>query len=112
VARQENRKSYRAGLTLALLVAPLGAVLHRAAFAPPVLVALAAYAAWVVAALRPLFASASPNVGRSVVRLIAGISLVDGVFIATAGGEPVLGLAAGAAGLAATLVLQRWVSGT
>jgi hypothetical protein len=61
-------------------------------------------------ALAPLFSSATPNVPRSVVRLIAGISLVDALATAAYGAPALAPL--GIAGLGATLVLQRWVRGT
>ena len=71
--------------------------------------ALVAFSTWAFVALRPLF-SPSPVVPRAVVRLIAGISLVDSLLIA-GGGAPMVALV-GPAGLLATLALQRWVSGT
>lgn len=108
VARQENRKSYRAGGTLGLLSLP-GTMLFVAPAGPVALAAAAGATAWVVASVWPLFRDPSPNVGRSVVRLIAGISLVDALFVA-----PLSTAMAGACalGFAATLGLQRWVSGT
>ncbi|HVU00362.1 MAG TPA: UbiA family prenyltransferase [Polyangiaceae bacterium] len=110
VARQENRKSYRAGGTLALLGSPAVATLARPASGAFDAVFLALFATWAVVAVRPLFVSAEPDVRRSVVRLIAGISLVDGLAAATHG-APSLAIAA-VVGLGATLVFQRWVSGT
>jgi hypothetical protein len=50
------------------------------------------------------------NVPRAVVRLIAGISLVDGM-MGAAHGAPTFALC-GVLGLGATLLLQRWVRGT
>lgn len=109
VARQENRRSYRAGATLLLITSPVVlalAVLHMNAAG---WVALAAFSMWAFVAIRPLFAP-SPVVPRAVVRLIAGISLVDALLMA-AGGAPTIAVF-GPAGLFATLALQRWVSGT
>jgi 4-hydroxybenzoate polyprenyltransferase len=109
VARQENRKSYRAGATLALVFSPVA----LAVFEPNLGVvgwgALALFVTWASITLRPLF-STSPNVPLAVVRLIAGISLVDGL-LAAAFGMP-LAAPLGVAGLLATLALQRWVNGT
>jgi 4-hydroxybenzoate polyprenyltransferase len=67
-------------------------------------------AASVLVALALLRRRARGDVGRAVVGLIAAISLVDALFLALAG-------APGAASVAvlcylATLVMQRWVSGT
>jgi hypothetical protein len=50
------------------------------------------------------------NVPRSVIRLIAGIALVDGVAVATHGPAALWPVCV--AGFAATLGLQRWVRGT
>jgi hypothetical protein len=110
VARQENRKAYRAGGTLALIAAP--AIFAFLGPAPELLAvaALALFGTWAVLTLRPLFVEKSPNVRTAVVRLIAGISLVDGLAAATHG-APSLAIAT-VFGLVATLSLQRWVAGT
>ena len=110
VARQENRTSFRAGGTLALLASPAALAVAHPSRGVAVFVALAAAVAWAAAAVVPLFRKGSVDVPRSVVRLIAGISLVDALLLAMAG-EPELALV-GAAGLGATLLLQRWVRGT
>ncbi len=110
VARQENRKSFRAGATLALLGSPAILAVAHPTNGMVVWVALAVLVVWAAAAVVPLFRSGPVNVPRSVVRLIAGVSLVDGVLLAMAG-EPVLAVV-GVLGLGATLVLQRWVRGT
>lgn len=109
VARQENRTSYRAGGTLLLIFSPVAASFANAAMSGVAWAALASFIAWVLVALRPLF-SGSPVVPRAVVRLIAGISLVDGLLMAAAGAPFVASTAV--VGLLATLALQRWVSGT
>ena len=72
--------------------------------------ALAALALWILGAVYLLKRRAKGDVPRAVVSLIAGISLVDALFLAAMG-------ATGAALLAGccfllTLALQRWVSGT
>jgi hypothetical protein len=110
VARQENRKSFRAGATLLLLASPALLAIAHPTRGIVVWVALAIAVAWAAVAVAPLFRSGPVNVPRSVVRLIAGISLVDGLLLAMAG-EPALA-ALGVAGLVATLTLQRWVRGT
>lgn len=66
--------------------------------------------AWVVLTIAPLFRGERSDVPRAVVRLIAGISILDALLIARAG-EPVLAIVA-LAGFGATLLLQRWVRGT
>ncbi len=67
------------------------------------------FAAWVGWSLRLLF-RVGPSIGRAVVSLIAGISLLDALLIASAG-EGALALAA-VFGFAATLAMQRHVPGT
>lgn len=94
---------------LLFLAAPLayGAFL---AGEPPGLLALAALAGWIGVALWLLRRRQPGDVPRAVVSLIAGIALVDALFLAITGwpGAAVFALAC----FAATLGLQRWVSGT
>ena len=67
-----------------------------------------AFAAWVAYALSMLVRRVS--IGKAVVTLIAGISLLDAVLIATRGETETALLAVG--GLALTVILQRYVPGT
>jgi 4-hydroxybenzoate polyprenyltransferase len=67
-------------------------------------------AAWIVVALSFLKRRARGDVPRAVIGLIAGISLVDAVFLAGAT-ETEAALVAVLCFLA-TLALQRWVIGT
>ncbi len=110
VARQENRKSFRAGATLALLASPLALAVFGATMDVVALVALFLLVAWAARAVAPLFRAGPVDVQRSVVRLIAGISLVDALLMAAFGASVLSPL--GVAGLLATLLLQRWVRGT
>ena len=71
---------------------------------------LVALAAWIVAALYLLRRRAKGDVARAVVGLIAGIALVDALFLAAAGAVATSVFAV--ACFALTLALQRWVSGT
>jgi 4-hydroxybenzoate polyprenyltransferase len=85
----------------------LAIVLQSGALAAAALVALVI---WTLAALYFLRHRSKGDVPRAVVSLIAGISLVDAVFLSAAG-------AVGAALVAVscfllTFTLQRWVSGT
>jgi 4-hydroxybenzoate polyprenyltransferase len=109
VARQENRQSFRAGGTLALLASPIAVALLGPSIGVVACVALIIFAGWAGGTVRSLFGE-SPNVPRSVVRLIAGISLVDTLLMA-AYGAPELAIV-GVLGFGATLGLQRWVRGT
>lgn len=109
VARQENRKSFRAGATLTLLLSPaLLALFGTLGVVAWVLLAL--LVGWAATAVAPLFSEASPNVPRSVVRLIAGISLVDALMTA-AYGAPLLA-PLNVLGFGATLFFQRYIRGT
>lgn len=109
VARQENRKSYRAGATLGLLSMP-ATVLFVAPIHAPELALFTVLSFWVVSTLKPLFSASHVNIGRSVARLIAGISLVDALFVAAAGQITIAVICA--IGVGATMALQRVVSGT
>jgi len=72
--------------------------------------ALLALAGWIGVALWLLRRRQPGDIPRAVVSLIAGISLVDALFLAVAG-WPGVAVAAFAC-FAATLTLQRWISGT
>ncbi len=94
---------------LLFLAAPLayGFLLANKATGQLVLLALAG---WIGVALWLLRRRRPGDIPRAVVSLIAGISLVDALFLAVAGwpGAVVAALAC----FAATLMLQRWISGT
>ncbi len=72
--------------------------------------ALAALVAWIGLALYFLKRRNKGDVPKAVISLIAGIALVDAVFLAAVGQW--LGTFAAAIFFLATLALQRWVSGT
>lgn len=108
-AKQETLGRVRNLWPLALLAAPLVYAAPAALRSPAAALLGLALLGWTWLALRPLL-QAVPNVPHAVVRLIAGIALVDALLIARAG---FAGLAAVAAlGLPATLLLQRYVRGT
>jgi 4-hydroxybenzoate polyprenyltransferase len=71
---------------------------------------LAALAAWIGAALALLRRRRPGDIPRAVVSLIAGIALLDAMFLAAAGWTGAVPLALGC--FAATLAMQRWISGT
>lgn len=109
IAKQEHIGSSRRLWPLGLLALPL----LYAAFAPPggamELVLCAALLGWIIYSLSFLRRPA-PAVGKTVGYLIAGISLVDAIFIAGRGQPILAGVAVSC--FVATLFLQRWVSGT
>ena len=71
---------------------------------------LVALVAWILVALYLLKRRAKGDVPRAVVSLIAGIALLDALFLAMTGAVAASILALFCFGL--TLALQRWVSGT
>jgi 4-hydroxybenzoate polyprenyltransferase len=110
VARQENRASFKGYFFLAWLAMPAAVAIFAGDMNGLSIAALALFALWVNAAAAPLFSKGPINVPRAVVRLIAGICLVDGL-LGAAFGAPWLA-ACGPVGLALTLAFQRWVRGT
>jgi hypothetical protein len=108
VAKQENLATFRGFWPLLLLAVPIFVVLPsipKHAFTGLAAIGLALWAARAVSLLRR-----PGNIGRAVVALIAGISLVDATLIASRG-ETALSLLA-MLGLPATIALQRVVRGT
>ena len=111
IAKQEALDQLGRLWPLLFLAAPVVYGLLQIGSAPAVgNLLLAALLAWILTALYVLKRRAKGDVPRAVVGLIAGISLVDAVFLAFSGAAD----AAGAAVLCflITLALQRWISGT
>jgi 4-hydroxybenzoate polyprenyltransferase len=109
-AKQERLDRLERLWPLAFLVAPLVYALALVPASVPSLLLLAALGASILLALHLLRRRAKGDVPRAVVGLIAGIALVDALFMALAGAP-----AAAAAGVAcwlATLAAQRWIAGT
>ncbi len=109
VAKRESLGRLGSLWPLLFLAAPLayGALLAGGTAGQ---VALVALAGWIGVALWLLRRRGPGDIPRAVVSLIAGISLVDALFLAVDGwpGAAVLAFAC----FATTLVLQRWISGT
>jgi len=96
---------------LLFLAAPIVYALTQITHAPvAVSVVAAALVVWIGRALSYLRRRGQGDVPRAVVSLIAGISLVDALFLASAGA--VSATAAAVICFLATLLTQRWVSGT
>lgn len=95
---------------LVFLAAPFAYLLPRAMAGADALILYVAFLAWTTAAVVMVARRRPGVVPLAVVRLIAGISLLDAVLIATGDAPVVAALAV--AGFATTLVLQRWVAGT
>ncbi|WP_394845748.1 UbiA family prenyltransferase [Pendulispora brunnea] len=92
---------------LALLFIPCLALLPISFGSTPALLLDLAFLAWIVFTLVDLRRGAPGAIPRTVVRLIAGISLLDAVLVG-----PSLGAALALGAFALTLWLQRFVSGT
>ena len=112
IAKQESLNRLGSLWPLIFLAAPVvyGLVSVASAATSAAGLALMALAGWIATALYLLKRRNKGDVPRAVVRLIAGISLVDALVLASAG--------APAAAIAAlicfviTLILQRWIAGT
>ena len=111
VAKQENLNELRNLWPLVFLVVPF-------AYASPLFATwnwgvlyYLALLAWVIYALSFLMGRAERNIPRAVVSLIAGISLLDGLLIATLPGHALWALPTVAA-FALTLFFQKYVPGT
>jgi 4-hydroxybenzoate polyprenyltransferase len=110
IAKQESLQRLGNLWPLAFLAAP---VLYGAALSPgrPLVAALTlALLLWVGMFVRHLLRLGRPAIPRTVVSLIAGISLVDAIFAAAWDAPGVAALAVAA--FALTLALQTWVAGT
>ena len=110
VAKQENLTEVANLWPLACLAVPF-AYAAPAALGNPAAAAIGiVFLAWVIHSLARLAPSAGPDIGGAVVRLIAGISLLDALLIATRG-QPAQAFVAVAA-VPLTRLLQRHVPGT
>ena len=110
IAKQETLDVVRNLWPLAFLGLPIGyaAMAATESFASAVLFGV--FTAWVAFALNYLRRRRPGDVPRAVVSLIAGISLLDAVFLCAAGA---VGAAAVAVlGFLLTLALQRFIAGT
>lgn len=111
IAKQEALDEIGRLWPLIFLAAPLVyAACYLSGSLPWGAVLLLALATWIVIALRFLMRRQKGDVPRAVVCLIAGISLVDALFLTLAGANAAAALAT--ACFLLTLGLQRWISGT
>lgn len=107
VARQENLRELSNLWPLPLLVAPLLVAFPRALGLP--LLCFVLLIAWLVVCLRMLLVQGKRDIPGAVGRLIAGVSLVDALFVASA--RPDFALLCLVC-FALTLLLQRKIAGT
>jgi hypothetical protein len=109
VAKREIVGQLGALWPLLFLAAPLAYGAARAD-GPAGWLTLVALAAWIGAALWLLLRRRPGDIPRAIVSLIAGIALLDAMLLADAGRPGAVPLAW--ACFAATLAMQRWISGT
>jgi hypothetical protein len=110
IAKQENLRRVENLWPLLFLAAPFIYGLPFAAESIAALVLFLLLLAAVSSALAFLFRSGAPDVPRAIMLLIAGISLLDGFFMAGQG--QVLLAAAAVAAFLLTLAFQRFIAGT
>ena len=110
VAKHENRPLITRLWPLVGLAAPLAYAAPQLG-RPLVLVVFVALLAWIVRAVALLRSNAPRRIPRAVTSLIAGISLVDALLLASHGASAAV-VALVAAGWLATLLFQRYVPGT
>ncbi len=110
VAKQESLGEVRDLWPLFFLALPVLFGVIFGAGEPLSLFILAGFAGWVVVCVRFVARGKPGDIPRAVVSLIAGISLLDAMLVATAG-APVAALVA-VAGFALTLAFQRLIPGT
>lgn len=111
IAKQEDLRHLGNLWPAAFLAAPLFVVYGVSSGTWGAGAAVVVLAAWVLRSVRLLVPKVGgPDVGRAVVALIAGISLLDAALAAALGHWQLAAAAVVAFGL--TLALQRWVSGT
>ena len=111
VARRESIRSRLRAWPCFFLGAPvlLALVVNQGAFQRRGFLLSSLFVIWTLVALRQIFWSPQPNVGRTVSGLLAGIILVD--FLAVGGGWPWPGAAFGGLFLLA-LLFQRFIPAT
>lgn len=109
-AKQENLASFTGVWPLAFFLVPVGYGLALGLNRATTLGFLALYTLWVGYSLHLLMPGRRRSIPGAVVRLIAGISLLDGLLLAAAGATE-LGVVALALG-ALTRLAQRFVPGT
>ncbi len=110
VAKQENLGSVKNSWPLVFLAAPALFGIYALIDDMQVLFALVAFNVWVIYCLYLIQRKSAGDIPRAVVSMIAGICLVDAIFIASMSSLWIMALALVAFGF--TLFLQRYISGT
>jgi hypothetical protein len=109
IAKMEHGSAaYRYWPVASLFLPPLLAVVRD--FSPGVIILASGMVAWAIYSLQFVYQQKPPAFGRAIASLIAGISLLDALLLATHGEWVAVSIALIA--FVATNVLQRWVRGT
>lgn len=109
IAKMEHGPAgFRYWPVVSLFLPPLLAVIRD--FSPGVIVLAGAMAGWAVYSLGFVYRQQPPAFGRAIASLIAGISLLDALLLATHDEWIAVGIALTT--FIATNVLQRWIRGT
>lgn len=110
VAKHENQSDSFAPWPVAFFVVPVGFGLFYSLSSLPTLLFTLLFCAWLAFSLQFILHSAKRNIPKAVVSMIAGISLLDAIYISSTGAT---GLAFFALVMfALTLYLQRYIAGT
>lgn len=109
-AKQESLGEVRNLWPLLFLLAPIVLALVLLNHSALVIFPLVLLTAWLLVVLHYLKRRQPGDIPRAVVSMIAGISLMDAIFIAAAGNPAWVLLCL--VGFMSTLALQRWISGT
>lgn len=110
IAKQENLGKVKNAWPLVFLIAPVVYGIWQTSDSMVTLIPILSLVAWLAIALRFLIRRRSGDIRLAVICLIAGISLVDALFIAGAGSIQISFLAVAAFIL--TLTFQRFIPGT
>ena len=109
-AKQENLGVVRNLWPLLFLLSPVLFAISALPRQTLVLLPLAILSIWLVVVMRFLTRRQAGDIPRAVVSMIAGISLMDAVFIASTGN--IVWMLLAVSGFLITLTLQKWISGT
>ncbi len=109
-AKQENLGVVKNMWPLLFLLSPVLFALITLSAQTLVLLPSAILALWLVVVMRYLTRRQAGDIPRAVVSMIAGISLMDAVFIAATGN--IVWMLLAITGFFLTLTLQKWIAGT
>lgn len=110
IAKHENSKNSIAPWPMAFFIVPLGFGLFSSLNSWPTLLFTLLFAGWLIYSLQFIIKTTKRNVPKAVVSMIAGISLLDAIYISSVGATEFAFFAL--ATFLLTLYLQRFIAGT